>query len=65
MTQNYVIIVFVWSQHNGGNIEQRKIGYGCRQNQEAKLKNCGRSNSLIQPTKADPTSHYITSVIVP
>ena len=30
-------IVFVWSQYDGGNIAQRQ-GYGCRQNQEAKLK---------------------------
>ena len=34
-------IVFVWSQYDGGNIEQRTIGYGCRQNQEAKLKIVG------------------------
>ena len=33
--------VFVWSQYDGGNIEQRTIGYGCRQNQEAKLKIVG------------------------
>ena len=26
------IIVFVWSQYDSGNIEQRTIGYGCRQN---------------------------------
>ena len=45
-------IVFVWSQNDGGNIEQRTIGYGCRQYQEAKLKNCGRSNCLIQPTRS-------------
>ena len=32
------IIVFVWSQYDGGNIEQWTIGYGCHQNQEAKLK---------------------------
>ena len=30
------VIVFVWSQYDGGNIEQRTIGYGCCQNQEAK-----------------------------
>ena len=35
------IIVFVWSQYDDGNIEQRTIGYGCRQNQEAKLKIVG------------------------
>ena len=31
--------VFVWSQYDGGNMEQRTIG--CRQNQEAKLKIVG------------------------
>ena len=45
------IIVFVWSQYDGGNTEQRTIAYGCRQNQEAKLKNFGSSNSLIQPAR--------------
>ena len=34
-------IVYVWSQHDGGNAEQWTIGYGCRQNQEAKLKIVG------------------------
>ena len=55
-------IVFVLSQYDGGIIEQRTIGYVCRQNLEAKLKDCGRSNSLIQPTR---TSSYMTSLIVP
>ena len=27
------IILFVWSQYDGGNIKQKTIGYGCRQNQ--------------------------------
>ena len=31
-------IVFVWSQYDGANIEQRTIGYGWRQNKEVKLK---------------------------
>ena len=35
------IIVFVWSQYDGANIEQRIIGYGLHQNQEAKLKIVG------------------------
>ena len=35
------IIVFVWSQYDGANIEQRTIGYGWHQNQEAKLKIVG------------------------
>ena len=34
-------IVFVWSQNDGSNIEQRTIGYGCRQNQEANQKIVG------------------------
>ena len=34
-------IVFVCSQYDGGNTEQRTIGYGCCQNQEAKLKIVG------------------------
>ena len=33
-----LFIVFVWSQYDGVNIEQKTIGYGWRQNQEAKLK---------------------------
>ena len=37
----YTHILFVWSQYDGGNIEQRTIGYGCCQNQEAKLKIAG------------------------
>ena len=34
-------IVYVWSQYDGANIEQRTIGYGWRQNPEAKLKIVG------------------------
>ena len=34
-------IVFVWSQYDGTNIEQWTIGYGWRQNQDAKLKIVG------------------------
>ena len=34
----YNYIVFVWSQYDGANIEQRIIGHGWRHNQEAKLK---------------------------
>ena len=60
-------IVFVWSQYNGVNIEQRTIDYGCHLNQETKLKDCGGSITWIQPTsqEADSTSSYITSAIVP
>ena len=46
------IIVFVWSQYNGANIEQIKIGYGWCQNQEAKAKDCGRRLSWIQQTRS-------------
>ena len=35
------IIVLVWSQYDGANIGQYTIGYGWRQNQEAKLKIVG------------------------
>ena len=34
-------IVFFWSQYDGGIIEQRTIGYDCRQNQETKPKIVG------------------------
>ena len=37
----YNIIVYVWSQYDGANIEQWKLGYGWCQNQEAKLKIVG------------------------
>ena len=40
-----LIIVYVWSQYDGGNIEQRTIGYGSSQNQKANLKILG---GLIQ-----------------
>ena len=30
-------IVLAWYQYDGANIEQKTIGYGWRQNQEAKL----------------------------
>ena len=33
-----LFIVFVWSQYDGVSIEQKTIGYGWHQNQEAKLK---------------------------
>ena len=36
------IFVFVWSQYDGGNIEQSTIGYGCCQNQRGQAKDCGR-----------------------
>ena len=36
-----IVIVFVWTQYDGANIEQRAIGFGWRQNQEAKLKIVG------------------------
>ena len=48
-------IVVVWSQYDGGNIEQRTIGYGCGKTKEAKLKIVGgvyldpTNKILIQP----------------
>ena len=68
MTKDYIIgtiIVYVWSQYDGANIEQRTIGYGWRQNQEAKLKNVGGVITWSNQQEADQTSSYITSVIVP
>ena len=58
-------IVFVWSQYDGTNIEQRTIGYGWRQNQEARLKIVGGDLSRSNQQDLDPTIHYITFVIVP
>ena len=43
-------IVFVWSQYDGTNIEQQKIGYGWRQKQKAKLKIVG--GALSQTNKS-------------
>ena len=40
-------IVYVWSIHDGGNVEQWTIGYGCRQDQEAKLKIWTEMKSII------------------
>ena len=51
---------FVWSQYDGGNIEQRTIGCGCRQNQDAKLKNCGR-NMNPQLHVCMPTSYGLST----
>ena len=47
-------IVFVWSQYDGGNIEQKTIGYGCCQKpktKEAKLKIVGGDFIWILPTR--------------
>ena len=52
------IIEFVWSQYDGGNIEQRTIGYGFRQNKEAKLKIVGGVIPWSYQQEADPTSSY-------
>ena len=60
----YDIIVYVWSQYDGGNIEQRTIGYGSRQNQEANLKIVGGVIPQSNQQEADPISSYKTSVIV-
>ena len=58
-------IVLFWSQYDGANIEQTPIGYGGRQNQEAKLKIVGGDLSGSNQQDLDPTIHYITPVIVP
>ena len=62
---NMMVPIFVWSQFDGANIEQRAIGYGWRQNQEAKLKIVGGDLSGSNQQDLYPTIHYITSVIVP
>ena len=51
-------IVYVWSQHDGVNIEQWTIGYGWRQNLEAKLKILGGVITRSNQQEADPTSSY-------
>ena len=35
------MVLLYWSQYDGGNVEQRTMGCGCRQNQKAKLKIVG------------------------
>ena len=50
-------IVFVWSQYDGANIEQKTIGYGWRQNQKAKLKIVGGDLSGSNQQDLDPTIH--------
>ena len=45
-------------------IEQWTIGFGCRQNQEAKLKIVGGEIPQSNQQENDPTSSYITSVII-
>ena len=60
----YIFIVFVWSQYDGDKIEQRTIGYGCCQNQEAKLKIVGGVIPQTNQQEADLTSSYIPSVIM-
>ena len=47
-----------------GNNEQRTIGQGSLQNQEAKLNIVGGLSGSYQQD-LDPTINYITSVIVP
>ena len=50
-------IVFVWSQYDGPNIEQYTIGYGWRQNQEAKQKIVGGELPGSNQQDLDPTIH--------
>ena len=49
------IIVFVWSQYDGANTEQRTIGFGWRQNQDAKLKIVGGDLTGSNQQDLDPT----------
>ena len=58
-TGSHDTIVFVWSKYDGANIEQRTIGYGWHQNQEAKLKIVGGDLSESNQQDLDPTIHYI------
>ena len=53
------MIVFVWYQYDGANIDQRTRGYGWRQNQEAKLKIVGGDLSGSNQQDLEPTIHYI------
>ena len=53
------VIVYVWSQYDGANIEQWTNGYGWRKNQKAKLKIVGRFIPWSNQHEADPTSRYI------
>ena len=55
-------IVFVWSQYDGGNFEQRTIGYGCHQNQETKLKIVGGVIPRSNQQEADPTNSCNTLI---
>ena len=57
-------LFIVWSQYDGGNIEQRTIGYGCCQNQGAKLKIVGGVIPRSNQQEADLTSNYLTYVIM-
>ena len=56
-------IVFVLSQYDGANIKQRTIGYGWRQNQEAKLKIVGGDLSGSDQQDLDPTIHYPACIL--
>ena len=61
----HTVTVFVWSQYDDANIEQKTIGYGWRQNQKAKLKIVGGDLPGSNQQDLDLTIHYITSIIVP
>ena len=46
-------------------ILNKKIGYGWRQNQEAKLKIVGGDLPGSNQQDLDPTIHYVTSAMLP
>ena len=62
---NMPIIVFVWSQHDGGNVDKKPwLRFPPKPN-DAKLYEYGKRLHLILTANADPMSDFITSVIVP
>ena len=52
-----VELLYLSSQNDGANIEQRTTGYGWRQNQEAKLKIVGGYFPGSNQQDLDPTIH--------
>ena len=60
-----IIIVFVWSQYDGVNIEQWTKGYGWCKNQEAKLKIVGGVMPQSNQQEAYPTiSNNICNCVI-
>ena len=58
-------IVFVWSQLDGGKVEQKNNGISSHQNLMMPQLNEWAETSPNPSAKADPTIVYITPVIVP